>query len=74
MTAFFSRLLQVRTERGFSRKEMAAVLQITPRAYHYYEEGKREPDYDKLVLLARHLKVSADYLLGLSEKKEPSFL
>ena len=68
MTPFSVRLQKVRQERGFSRKEVADVLEITTRAYQYYEEGKREPSYDKLVALARHLNVSADYLLGLSDQ------
>ena len=67
MTLFPVRLQKTRRERGFSRKELAAVLEITPRAYQYYEEGKREPSYDKLVLLAKYLNVSADYLLGISD-------
>lgn len=69
MSAFSTRLQQVRQERGFSRKEIAEVLQVTPRAYQYYEEGKREPDYDKLILLAQHLNISTDYLLGLSDHR-----
>ena len=69
MSTFSARLQQVRQERGFSRKEIAEILQVTPRAYQYYEEGKREPDYDKLILLARHLNISADYLLGLTDNQ-----
>lgn len=68
MSIFSVRLQQVRQERGFSRKEIADILEITPRAYQYYEEGKREPNYDKLVALTKYLKVSADYLLGLSDE------
>ena len=67
MTEFSSRLQKIRIERGFSRQEVADILEITSRAYQYYEEGKREPNYDKLVALAKHLKVSSDYLLGLSD-------
>lgn len=69
MTTFSARLQEIRKERGFSRKEMAEKLKITPRAYQYYEEGKREPDYDKLAALARHLNITTDYLLGLTETK-----
>ena len=69
MTIFSVRLQEIRQERGFSRKEIATILEITPRAYQYYEEGKREPDFDKLVTLAKHLKVSSDYLLGLSNDR-----
>lgn len=69
MTVFSTRLQEIRIEKGFSRKEIADILEITPRAYQYYEEGKREPNYEKLVILSRHLKVSSDYLLGLSDKR-----
>ena len=69
MSTLSERLQQVRQEQGFSRKEIADILEVTPRAYQYYEEGKREPNYDKLVVLARHLKVSSDYLLGLSDDR-----
>ena len=69
MSTFSERLQQVRQEQGFSRKEIADILEVTPRAYQYYEEGKREPDFDKLVTLAKHLKVSSDYLLGLSNDR-----
>ena len=69
MTVFSTRLQKVRIERGFSRKEIADILEITPRAYQYYEEGNREPNYEKLVILCQHLKVSSDYLLGLSDQK-----
>ena len=43
-------------------------MHITPRAYQYYEEGKREPPYDRLVHLARELDVSIDHLLGLTDQ------
>lgn len=68
MSTFPARLREIRSERGFSRKQLADILQITPRAYQYYEEGKREPPYDRLVDLARELNVSIDYLLGLKDE------
>ena len=69
MNVFSARLQKVRVEQGLSRKEVADLLGITPRAYQYYEEGKREPNYEKLVALSQHLKVSSDYLLGLTDKR-----
>lgn len=68
MKIFSERLQKIRQERGCSKKEIAEILKISDRAYYYYEEGQREPKYDKLVILARHLKVSTDYLLGLTDK------
>ena len=37
---------------------------MTPRAYQYYEGGRRRPDFETLVALADLLEVSTDYLLG----------
>lgn len=68
MSTFSERLQDCRRKNGLSSKDMADKLNITLRAYQFYEQGKREPSYDKLVILARELKVTTDYLLGLSEK------
>ena len=54
-------------KRGFSQKELAEILHITPRAYQYYEQGKREAPYDRLIAIAQELDVSIDYLLGLKD-------
>lgn len=68
MSIFSARLQEIRKERGFTRQEIADNLNITVRAYQFYEEGKREPKLEKLAVLASHLKVSVDYLLGLTDK------
>ena len=68
MKIFSERLQKIRQERGVSKKELAEAIEISVRAYYYYEEGQREPDINKLAALARHLKVSTDYLLGLTDK------
>lgn len=68
MIAFSQRLKAARKAQKRSLKEMAELLNITVRSYQYYEEGKREPKYDRLVVLARYLNVSADYLLGMKDE------
>ena len=65
---FSDPITRSQNKRGFSQKELAEILHITPRAYQYYEEGKREPPYDRLVHLARELDVSIDHLLGLTDQ------
>lgn len=45
---------------------MAEILNITERAYQYYESGTRQPNLSTLVQIATILKVSADYLLDLN--------
>ena len=68
MSTFSTRLQEIRKERGFTRQEVADHLNITVRAYQFYEEGKREPKFEKLTAIARHFKISTDYLLGLTDK------
>ena len=69
MEVFSVRLREMRLKKGFKQKDMADLLGITPRAYQYYEEGKRYPDFRGLLLLAEHLNVSIDYLVGRTDDK-----
>ena len=43
---------------------------MTPRAYQYYEGGRRRPDYETLVAIADYLEVTTDYLLGRTEEAD----
>ena len=69
MEVFSVRLREMRLKKGFRQKDMADLLGITPRAYQYYEEGKRYPDFRGLLLLAEHLNVSIDYLVSRTDDK-----
>ena len=64
MVPFAGRLQQARNRKGLKQKEVAEHLDMTPRAYQYYEGGRRRPDFETLVALADLLEVSTDYLLG----------
>ena len=68
MTVFSERLKAARKAQKRSQKEMAELLQVTVRGYQYYEDGTHEPNYDRLVTLAKYLNVSIDYLMGLKDK------
>lgn len=69
MSQFFERLHKSREARGLTRKQVADHLGITVRSYQYYEEGKREPSFDKLVAICQYYGVSSDYLLGLKDER-----
>ena len=47
-------------------REIAAMLGISQQAYTAWERGSAEPSCSALVKLAKHHKVSADWLLGIS--------
>ena len=50
-------------------RQEAERLGVTVRAYHYYEEGKRYPDFQGLLTLADCFQVSLDYLVGRSDQR-----
>jgi len=66
------RLREVRTEKGMTQEEIADYLGFSRPTYTAYESGRRKPDQDTLVKIARYLNVSSDYLLGLSNIRSTS--
>lgn len=60
------RLREERIAQNLTQEDMAKKLGITRQAYGNYETGKRDVDSQTLVNLVKILKVSSDYLLGLS--------
>lgn len=67
MSIFSNRLRDIRNKRGLLQKDLAVSISVGPVTLSQYESGKREPDFDKLVLICKNLDVSADYLLGLTD-------
>lgn len=61
---FSVNLRKYREKIGLSRKDIAAILNISIQAYGHYENGEREPKLDTLVKIAAALHVSVDELLG----------
>ena len=56
-------LKKMRQKKGLSQLKVAMDLSITREALSYYENGKRSPDVDMLVTLARYFGVSVDYII-----------
>lgn len=56
-------LKKARKKKGLSQLKVAMDLSITREALSYYENGKRSPDVDMLVKLARYFGVSVDYII-----------
>ncbi len=67
-----SRIKTVRKEKGFTQKQLAEILGVATGTLQQYELGKREPSFETLVILAKKFRVSADYLLGISDNPSPS--
>ena len=67
MSYFSERLLLLRHENSLSQKVCAQKLQISPRAYAYYEAGEREPNLSVLIRMADFYGVTLDYLAGRTD-------
>ena len=63
------RIRELREDRDLSQAQIAKLLKTTQQQYSKIELGKSDISGEKLILLARFYKVSADYILGL--EKEP---
>lgn len=61
---FNKRLRAIRMARGVTQEKTAEAINITLRAYQFYEQGKHEPSFSTLVQLADFFDVTTDYLLG----------
>lgn len=62
------RLKEIRTASGETQAKIAAVIGVTRAAYANIENGKREPDFKAVLMLADYFDVTLDYLFGRSEK------
>ena len=69
MNIFAERLLKLINENHTSYSEIALLCKTTRQTVSCYVTGKNVPRLDKLLKLAKHFNVSADYLIGLSNIK-----
>lgn len=64
-------LARIRKQKGLSQLKVAMDLNISREALSYYENGKRSPDIEMLILLSRYFRVSIDYLITGKESDYP---
>ena len=70
MKIFAQRIRELRKETGQKQIEIADYLNISLRAYQYYESATHYPDVAGLIKLADYFEVSTDYLLGRSPERK----
>lgn len=65
------RIADLRIDEGISQRQLAEILNINKHSVSSYERGKSAPPYEIIIELAKHLEVSTDYLLGLTDDPVP---
>lgn len=67
----YRRIRDLREDADLLQRDIAEYLQCTQVSYSHYELGKRDIPTDVLIKLAAFYKTSTDYLLGLTDTREP---
>ena len=65
------RIRDLREDRDLTQQEIADLLLCDQSLYSKYERGERPLPLELAVKLAVHYNVSLDYLLGLTNQKNP---
>ena len=65
------RMRNLRQDNDLSQKKVADMLGVAQTTYSQYELEKRPMPIDYLIALCKFYDVSADYMLGLSNRKNP---
>ncbi len=61
------RIRNVREDRDLTQKDIAEVINKSQQGYNHIEMGRAELKIDDLKKLCIYYKLSADYLIGLSD-------
>lgn len=67
----YQRIRDLREDNDLYQKQLAKYLGCSQVCYSNYETGKRDIPPEVLILLAQFYHTSTDYLLGLTDVKEP---
>ena len=65
------RIRELREDNDITQKAIADILGTSQTMYARYERGANEMPIRHLITLCKFYKVSADYILGFTNKPEP---
>ena len=65
---FAQRVKELRKQQRLSQAELGDVLGLTHKSISTIESGIRGTTIEKLIVLAKFIDVSTDYLLGLKDE------
>lgn len=70
MKEYWEIIRELREDRDLRQSDIAALLHTTQQVYSRYEKGINEMPIRHLRTLCQFYKVSADYILSLSDDKD----
>ena len=63
-----TRLRAVREDRDLTQATVGSIINKSQQGYSHIESGRAELKIDDLIALCRYYNLSADYLIGLSNR------
>ena len=67
----YPRIRNLREDNDLTQIQIAQHLGIAQRTYSGYENGTRNIPVQCVVMLSKFYKTSTDYLLGVTDEKQP---
>lgn len=64
-----TRMRNLREDNDLTQEQVGKILNKSQQGYNHIEAGRAELKIEDLIKLCRLYKVSADYFIGLSDKK-----
>ena len=70
MKVFGERLRQLRIKRNMTQEELGLIFTppLSQSTCGTYENGKRQPTLENLVIISKYFNVTTDYLLGITDE------
>ena len=66
-----NRIKELRKELGYKQGKLAEMLFVAQNTLSYWERGKFEPGTEILTQLSKIFNASVDYILGISDVRDP---
>ena len=63
------RMRNLREDRDLTQKEVGQIINKSQQGYSHIEEGRAELKIEDLIRLCKFYGVSADYFIGICDKK-----
>ncbi|WP_249029831.1 helix-turn-helix domain-containing protein [Tannockella kyphosi] len=67
------RIQFLRNEHNLKQEELAKILKIGHSTLAAYEQNKRKPKVETIILIAKYFNVSTDFILELTNKPDQQY-
>lgn len=65
------RLREIREDRCLTQAQVGKILEKSQQGYNHIEAGRAELRIEDLITLCKYYDLSADYVIGLTDKPRP---